>query len=154
MQLTLITVGKCKNAGFQKAAQDYIQRIGHYASLQEIQVKEEKTSNNIQEVILKEGQRLLQALPQNAIVIGLDPAGEHCTSEALAKKLSNMAIQGQSRVAFLIGGAFGLSPDVQKRADWCLSLSAMTFPHEMARMILLEQLYRAFTIIRGERYHK
>jgi len=154
MQLTLITVGKCKNTHFQKAAQDYIQRIGHYASLQEIQVKEEKASSNIQEVMLKEGQRLLQAVPQNAQVIGLDPTGTPYTSDALAQKLSTMAVHGQSRVAFLIGGAFGLSSDVQKRADWCLSLSNMTFPHEMARVILLEQIYRVFTIIRGESYHK
>ena len=154
MQLTLITVGKCKNAGFQQAAQDYIKRLGHYASFQEIQVKEEKSVGNPKEGIHKEGLRLLQAIPQNATVIGLDPAGKHCTSESLAQTLSNMAIRSQSRVAFLIGGAFGLSPDVQKKADWCLSLSKMTFPHEMARVILLEQLYRAFTIIRGEQYHK
>lgn len=154
MQLTLIVVGKCKNAGFQTAAKDYAQRIGHYASLQEIQVKEEKAPGNTQEGIQKEGQRLLQAVPNHAIIIGLDPAGKHDTSEALEQKLSQMAVQGQSRVAFLIGGAFGLSPEVLKRADWCLSLSKMTFPHEMARVILLEQLYRAFTIMRGESYHK
>ena len=154
MQLTLITVGKCRNAGFQKAAQDYMQRIGYYASLQEVQVKEEKTSNDIQEVLLKEGQRLLQAVPPNAIVIGLDPAGTPYTSEALAQKFATMAVHGQSRIAFLIGGAFGLSSAVQKRVDWRLSLSHMTFPHEMARVILLEQIYRIFTIIRGESYHK
>jgi 23S rRNA (pseudouridine1915-N3)-methyltransferase len=154
MQLTLITVGKCKNAGFQKAAQDYMQRIGRYASLQEIQVKEEKTSGNVQEVILKEGQRLLQAVPQNTMIIGLDPTGTPYTSDALAQKFEKMAVNGQSRVAFLIGGAFGLSSEVQNRADWCLSLSQMTFPHEMARVILLEQIYRIFTIIRGESYHK
>ncbi|MBT5832010.1 MAG: 23S rRNA (pseudouridine(1915)-N(3))-methyltransferase RlmH [Candidatus Latescibacteria bacterium] len=154
MQLTLITVGKCKNAGFQQAAQDYIKRLGHYASLKEIQVKEEKAVGNTKEVINKEGLRLLQAIPQNTIVIGLDPTGKHCTSEYLAQTLSDMALRSQSRVAFLIGGAFGLSPEVQKRANWCLSLSKMTFPHEMARVSVLEQLYRAFTIIRGEQYHK
>lgn len=154
MQLTLITVGKCKNAGFQQAAQDYIKRLGYYASLQEIQIKEEKAAGNNKEVVNKESLRLLQAVPQNAIIIGLDPTGKHCTSEQLAQTLSDMAIRSQSRVAFLIGGAFGLSSEVQKRAHWCLSLSQMTFPHEMARVILLEQLYRAFTIIRGEQYHK
>ena len=154
MQLTLITVGKCKNASFEKAAKDYAQRIGHYASFQEIQVKEEKAPQNVQEGIQKEGQRLLQAVPNNAVIIGLDPTGKHDTSEALSQKLSQMAVHGQSRVAFLIGGAFGLSTEVRKQADWCLSLSKMTFPHEMARVILLEQLYRAFTIMRGENYHK
>lgn len=154
MQLTLITVGKCKNAGFQKTATDYAQRIGHYASLQEIQVKEEKASGNIPEVIQKEGQRLLQAVPQNAQLVALDPTGKQCTSETLAQTLAQMAIGGQSRIAFLIGGAFGLSADVLQRANWRLSLSQMTFPHEMARTILLEQIYRAFTIIRGESYHK
>ena len=154
MQLTLITVGKCRNTHFQKAAQDYIQRIGYYASLREIQVKEEKTSGDIQEVLLKEGQRLLQAVPPNAIVIGLAPKGSSYTSEALAQKFATMTIHGQSRVAFIIGGAFGLSSTVQNRVDWSLSLSSLTFPHEMARVILLEQIYRTFTIIRGENYHK
>lgn len=154
MQITLITVGKCKNANFRKIAQDYIQRIGYYASLQEIQVKEEKASPDAQNAIQKEGQRLLQAIPQNAVVIALDPKGQHHTSEAFAQKLAHMGTHGQSRATFIIGGAFGLSIEVQARASWCMSLSHMTLPHEMARVILLEQLYRAFTIIRGESYHK
>jgi 23S rRNA (pseudouridine1915-N3)-methyltransferase len=154
MQLTLLTVGKCKNAGYQSASKDYIRRIGHYASFQEIQVKEEKASGDVEDVIVKEGQKLLLGIPRNTPFIALDPSGQPCTSETLATRISSAGIQGQSRMAFVIGGAFGLSCQVRNHAAWCLSLSEMTFPHELARVILLEQIYRAFTIIRGESYHK
>lgn len=87
------------------------------------------------------------------MVVALDPAGNLCRSEALARRLTDWRVQRQSRIAFLIGGPFGLAPRVLSRADWRLSLSPMTFPHELARVTLLEQLYRAFTIVRGENYH-
>ena len=88
------------------------------------------------------------------MVVALDPAGKLCSSETLAKGLTDLRVQSQSRIAFLIGGPFWACPSVLSRADWRLSLSPMTFPHELSRVILLEQLYRAFTIIRGENYHK
>ena len=154
MQLALLTVGKCKQAPMQAAARDYADRLKHYVSLQQIEVREERGAAARAQVLEKEGQRLLQALPERTLVVALDPAGKTCTSKALAKRLSNLALSGQSRLAFLIGGAFGLSSDVLNRADWRLSLSPLTFPHELARVILLEQLYRAYTIIRGENYHK
>ena len=156
MQIVLLAVGRCRHAGFRSAADDYMRRLRHYATLQEIEIKEERAARNssTDQVVQKEGERLLQALPDTAFAIALDPVGQTCTSEALAKRLSHWGMKGQSRLSFIIGGAFGLSPDVQKRANWRLSLSAMTFPHELSRVILLEQLYRAFTILRGESYHK
>ena len=97
---------------------------------------------------------LLQAIPDNAYTVALDREGESCGSEELSRKLARLGVGGKSRIAFVIGGAFGLGRSVIERADWRLSLSRMTFPHEMARLILVEQVYRALTIIRGEEYHK
>jgi 23S rRNA (pseudouridine1915-N3)-methyltransferase len=156
MQITLLTVGKLKEAYYRDAAQNYIKRLRHYATFDEIEVREERGSKNTQitDIVQKEGLRLLQALPPNALIIALDPIGKSCTSEALANQLTDLGIQRQSRLVCLIGGPFGLAPQILSRANWCLSLSPMTFPHELARVILLEQLYRAFTIIRGENYHK
>ena len=156
MQITTLTVGKLKETFYRDAAQNYIKRLRHYATFDEIEVREERGSKNtlVIKIVEKEGQRLLQALPPNALIIALDPTGKLCTSEALANQLTDLGIQRQSRLAFLIGGPFGLAPQILSRADWCLSLSPMTFPHELARVILLEQLYRAFTINRGENYHK
>ena len=156
MQITTLTVGKLKETFYRDAAQNYIKRLRHYATFDEIEVREERGSKNtlVINIVEKEGQRLLQALPPNALIIALDPTGKLCTSEALANQLTDLGIQRQSRLAFLIGGPFGLAPQILSRADWCLSLSPMTFPHELARVILLEQLYRAFTINRGENYHK
>ena len=156
MQITLFTVGKIKDACYRDAAQNYIKRLKHYAVYDEIEVREARSGKNARasEIKEEEGHRLLRALRPNAVVVALDPAGKLCSSETLAKGLTDLRVQSQSRIAFLIGGPFGLAPRVLSRADWRLSLSPMTFPHELARVILLEQLYRAFTIIRGENYHK
>lgn len=154
MQIVLLTVGKCRQAGFRAAAQDYIQRLRHYATFSEIEIKEERATIPVADVLRKEGERLLQAIPGGAYVIVLDPSGQPCTSDAFANRLSGLALQGKGRLAFVVGGAFGLSEDVRNRAAWMLSLSAMTLPHELARVLLLEQIYRACTILRGEKYHK
>lgn len=156
MQITLLAVGKCRQAGFREAAEDYARRLKHYAAYEEIDVREARAAAHvpIEDVRRREGERLLEAVPANAHVVVLDPTGRPCTSEAFARRLSDLALAGKSRLAFLIGGAFGLSAAVRDRADWRLSLSSLTFPHELARVILLEQIYRAFTILRGEKYHK
>jgi len=153
MQITLLTVGKAKEASYRDAAQNYIKRLKHYATFDEIEVREERNGQT-PDIVQKEGDRLLKALRPNTFVIALDPVGKSCNSETLAKCLADLSIHRQSRLIFMIGGPFGLAPNVLSRADWRLSLSPMTFPHELARVILLEQLYRAFTIIRGEKYHK
>ena len=156
MQITLLTVGKLKEACYKDAAQNYIKRLKHYATFDVVEVREERHHKSAQasDIVQKEGERLLQALRPNTYVIALDPAGQACNSEKLAKRLTDLGIKRQSRLTCIIGGPFGLSPQVLSRANWCLSLSTMTFPHELAHVILLEQLYRAFTIIRGENYHK
>lgn len=154
MQMTLLTVGKCRQAGFRAAAQDYIQRVRHYATFSEVEIKEERATIPVADVLRKEGERLLRAMPGGAYVIVLDAAGQPCTSEAFANRLSDLALQGKGRLVFVIGGAFGLSKDVRSQAHWVLSLSSMTLPHELARVLLVEQIYRACTILRGEKYHK
>ena len=156
MQITLVTVGRFKDACYRDAAQNYIKRLQHYVAYDEIEVREERGGKNarVSDIIEREGHRLLSALPPDATVVALGPSGKLCRSEILANRLNLMRVQRKSRLFFLIGGPFGLSSRVLSRADWHLSLSPMTFPHELARVILLEQLYRAFTIIRGENYHK
>ncbi len=156
MQITLLTVGKIKDACYRNAAQNYIKRLKHYVAYDEIEVREERGGKNarVSDIIEKEGHRLLHALHPDAVVVALGPSGKLCSSEALAKRLTHLRVQRKSRLIFFIGGPFGLASQVLSRADWHLSLSPMTFPHELARVILLEQLYRAFTIIRGENYHK
>ncbi len=156
MQISLLTIGRCRTPYLQEGGMDYARRIGRYATLNHIEAKEERAAGGMPaaEIVRREGERLLQAIPQNAFVVALDPAGPTCCSEDLAERISQLGLQGKSRIAFVIGGAFGLASEVIQRADWRLSLSPMTFPHELARLILLEQIYRAFTILRGERYHK
>ncbi len=156
IHITLLAVGKCRQLHFRNAAQDYAQRLKHYAVYSEIEVKETRAAGHvpINSVLHQEGERLIQALPKGSYAIALHPAGQTSTSEALSKRLSTLTGQGKNHLTFMLGGAFGLSEDVLAQANWCLSLSAMTFPHELARVILLEQLYRVFTIMRGESYHK
>ncbi len=156
MQITLLAVGRCRAAYLREGIDDYAQRIQRYATLNQMEIKEERAGKGSvrAETIRKEGQRLLQALPENSLAIALDPAGKTCTSEQLADRFAQLALQSRSRIAFFIGGAFGLAPEVINQAEWRLSLSPMTFPHELTRLILLEQIYRAFTILRGEKYHK
>lgn len=154
MQITLLCVGKLKAQPFRDGVAEYAKRLGRYTTLKQVDVKEERGNQPVEIVLAREGERLLQALPNRAFAVALDPTGQTGTSEDLAKRLSSLALNGKSRIAFLIGGAFGLSDAVFARADIRLSLSRMTFPHELARLILVEQLYRAFTIQRGEPYHK
>ena len=156
MEITLLTIGRCRTPYLQEGGTDYASRIGRYARLNHMEVKEERAAEGMSasEIVRREGERLLRAIPQNAFVVALDPAGQTCRSEDLAERISQLGLQGKSRIVIVIGGAFGLAPEVIRKSDWRLSLSPMTFPHELARLILLEQIYRAFTILRGERYHK
>jgi 23S rRNA (pseudouridine1915-N3)-methyltransferase len=156
MRIAVLTVGRCRNAHLREGAREYVSRIGRYAALEEIEVREQKVAKGlpVEEVLRREGERLLRVVPEGSFVIALDRNGESCRSEDLAKRLSDLGLSGKSRLAFVVGGAFGLDGQVLERADWRLSLSEMTLPHEMARLVLLEQIYRAFTILRGEDYHK
>jgi 23S rRNA (pseudouridine1915-N3)-methyltransferase len=129
---------------------DYTSRIDRYAKLDFKAIREERVGRSVkpEEIRQKEANRLLEAVPKGAYTFALDPKGE------MSNRISKLGLEGKSLMAFFIGGALGLSSQVVNAANWKLSLSRMTFPHEMAQLILLEQLYRAFTIQRGEKYHK
>ena len=152
----LVAVGKCRKRYLREGVTDYIDRINRYASLKHIELKEERTPKKgaAQGSLGVEAERILRSVPERAYLVAVDPAGDVCTSDALARRIRKIGIDGTSRIAFVIGGPSGLSSRVTRRADWRLSLSSLTFPHEIARLVLLEQIYRAFTIIRGEPYHR
>jgi 23S rRNA (pseudouridine1915-N3)-methyltransferase len=142
--LVVLAVGKVKEPGLREAIDDYVKRIERHFPLEEIEVKDAPVS------ALRAA--LERKLPAPAHVVALDVAGRSMTSEAFARWLESRATRGKGKVVFLIGGAEGLPPEIVASADEKLSLSAMTFPHRLARLILVEQLYRAVTILRGEPY--
>ena len=156
MQIMLLAVGKCRKPYLREGVSDYINRIRRYASLEHIELREERTPRKgaTPSGLCREGERILRSLPENAFLVALDPTGDTCSSDALARRIQRIGIEGMRRIVFVVGGPSGLSSPVIQRADWRLSLSSFTFPHEIARLILLEQIYRAFTITRGEPYHR
>lgn len=159
MNITIIAVGKLKEKYLKQGIEEYLKRLGPYAKVQIKEVADEKAPENmseaeIQNVKQKEGERLLSQVSQDTYVITLEIDGKMLTSEKFAAKLDELATYGKSKIAFVIGGSVGISDDVEKRSDLALSFSKLTFPHQMMRMILLEQVYRAFRIMRGEPYHK
>ncbi len=159
MKITLITVGKIKEKYFQDAICEYVKRLSKYCNLEIIEVQDEKTSENAsqreEEIVKeKEGERILKIIKDKQYVVALAIDGEQKTSEGLANFITNLQVQGKSELAFIIGGSLGLSKEVLHRADDKLSFSKMTFPHQLMRVILLEQIYRSFRIIKGEPYHK
>ena len=159
MKINLITVGKLKEKYLKQGIQEYLKRLSAYAKLDVIEVADEKAPENLsdaqmQEVKRKEGERILSHINQDTYVITLEINGKMLSSEQLAAKLDELATYGKSKVSFVIGGSLGISKDVQKRSDLALSFSKMTFPHQLMRLMLLEQVYRGFRIVRGEPYHK
>ena len=159
MKLTIVCVGKVKEKFYREAIAEFLKRLSKYSSVEIKEVPDEKTSEGASErenqmVREAEGRRILSALPENAYVISLEIEGRRLSSEALAEKLSSLFLQGKSHIAFVIGGSLGLSEQVCKRSDFALSFSDMTFPHQLMRVILLEQIYRSFRINAGEPYHK
>jgi len=159
MNITIISVGKLKEKFMRQGVEEYMKRLKAYAKVNIIEVPDERAPENLSEseataVKRKEGERILKHIGQNMYVITLEINGKMLTSEQLSKKLEDLSLYGQSRVAFVIGGSLGISDAVQQRSDMALSFSKMTFPHQLMRMILLEQIYRGFRIIRNEPYHK
>lgn len=159
MNISIIAVGKLKEKYLKQGIEEYLKRLGPYAKVQIREVADEKAPENmsdaeIQEVKRKEGERILANISRDTYVITLEIDGKMLTSEKFAAKLDELATYGKSNIAFVIGGSVGISEKVQKRSDLALSFSKLTFPHQMVRMILLEQVYRAFRIMRGEPYHK
>ncbi len=159
MKITCITVGKIKETYYTDAVKEYSKRLSRYCKLEIIELPDEKTpdgASQAQETAIKnrEGERILKAIREDAYVIALAIEGQAPDSVGLSQKLERLGIGGTSHVTFVIGGSLGLSSPVLKRADEKLSFSRMTFPHQLMRVILLEQLYRSFRIMKGEPYHK
>ncbi len=159
MKITIISAGKIKEKYFTEAIKEYLKRLSKYCKLIEEVVPDEKADENfspaeIEQVKLKEGQKILNKIPKNSYVIVLDINGVQLKSEEFAKKLNTLAIEGVSDITFIIGGSNGLSEEVISCADYKLSFSKMTFPHQLFKVILLEQIYRAYKINAGETYHK
>ena len=161
MKITVITVGKIKEKYLRDAIAEYAKRLSRYCKLEIVEVADEKTPDQASETVEeqirdKEGERILKYIRDDMYVITLEIGGKMLSSEELADKINMLGIQGQSSVAFVIGGSIGLGREVEvlKRSDYALSFSKMTFPHQLMRVILLEQVYRSYRIINGEPYHK
>lgn len=150
MKHELLLLGKTKERFIAEGVQEYTSRLQHYTSMKVTVLKEKGNSRNA----LAEGMLMLQAVPQAALIVALDAKGKQFSSEGFARKLAEWEMQGIKQVCYLIGGPDGHSAQVLQAADLLLSLSKMTFTHDMARMLLVEQLYRAYTINAGEKYHK
>ncbi|MDD3114429.1 MAG: 23S rRNA (pseudouridine(1915)-N(3))-methyltransferase RlmH [Anaerovibrio sp.] len=158
MRITIVTAGKIKEKYLTAGINEFLKRLGPFATVKIVEIQEERMKDNPseaekQQVLLQEGQRLLKQVPEGSYLFVLDVHGRQASSEELAEKIQALGLQGRSNLTFLIGGAFGLSQEVRRAADFRLSFSPMTFTHQMIRLLLIEQIYRAFKINRGEKYH-
>ncbi|MBQ3558336.1 MAG: 23S rRNA (pseudouridine(1915)-N(3))-methyltransferase RlmH [Agathobacter sp.] len=159
MKISVLCVGKVKEKFYRDAIDEFTKRLSRYCKLEIIEVVDEKTEeqaseNEIRLVKEKEGERLLKSIKDDAYVITLCIDGKQMDSEELSEKIEKLGISGISHIYFVIGGSLGLADAVIKRADYKLSFSKMTFPHQLMRVILLEQIYRAYRIMNHEPYHK
>ena len=159
MKIDIICVGKIKENYLIKGLEEYIKRMKAYASFSFIEVPDEKAPENLslaeQNIVKqKEGNRILSKINSKAFVYVLAIEGKERTSESFSKEIETLMIQGKSHVVFIIGGSLGLSKDVLKRSDTQISFGKMTYPHQLMRLIVSEQIYRAFKIMRNEPYHK
>ncbi len=159
MKITIITVGKIKETYLKDAISEYSKRLSKYCKLEILEVADEKTPDNASESLedtirTKEAERILKHIKDDAYVITLEINGKQLSSEELASKIEKLGIEGTSHIIFIIGGSIGLGREVLEKSDFALSFSKMTFPHQLMRVILLEQIYRSYRIITGEPYHK
>ena len=159
MKITVLTVGKIKEKYLRDAIVEYTKRLSRYCKLEIIEVADEKTpdnaSENAEEMIRqKEAERLLKYIREDAYLITLEIGGKQLTSEEFSEKIEKLGIQGTSHIIFVIGGSIGIGKAVLEKSDYALSFSKMTFPHQLMRVILLEQIYRSYRIISHEPYHK
>ncbi|MBQ9377154.1 MAG: 23S rRNA (pseudouridine(1915)-N(3))-methyltransferase RlmH [Schwartzia sp.] len=158
MKIAIVAVGKLKESYLRDGVAEYLKRLAPFARMEMIEVAEERLAGHFSEAekekaLAREGERLLARAPEGATRIVLDVSGRALSSEELAGEMRARMVGGASSFAFLVGGTFGLSPEVRAAADFRLSLSRMTFTHAMARLLLVEQIYRAFKIMNGEKYH-
>lgn len=159
MKITVIAVGRVKEKFYREALAEYAKRLGRYCKLEIVEVEDEKTPDRagaaVEQLIRKkEAERILKHIREDACVITLEILGKEYDSEQFASELERMTIQGISHIQFIIGGSLGLHEEIKKKADQAVSFSKMTFPHQLMRVILLEQIYRGYRIIHREPYHK
>ena len=158
MKITIVCAGKIKEKYLTAGIAEFMKRLKPFAQVEIREIHEEKMPDNPsaaekEQVLIKEGEKLLKLVPEGSYLFVLDVFGKERSSEELAASIDKLGLSGRSNITFLIGGAFGLSPEVRKAADELLSFSRMTFTHQMVRLLLVEQIYRAFKINRGEKYH-
>lgn len=159
MNVQIVCIGKLKEKYWQDGIEEYSKRLGRYCKLTINELKEARLPDKAslkdeEEVKLLEGRSILKSISDDSYVITLEIKGKRLTSPQLAEKIETLAVEGKSDIVFVIGGSLGLSKEVSERANFKLSFSDMTFPHQMMRLILLEQIYRSFKIIKNEAYHK
>jgi 23S rRNA (pseudouridine1915-N3)-methyltransferase len=159
MKITLICVGKLKEKYLSMAVEEYTKRLSRYCVIEIIELADEKTPDQASEAIedqikRKEGDRILKSIKADSFVIALVIQGAMLSTEELARKIDSLGVTGISHITFIIGGSLGLSEEVIKRAEYHLSFSKMTFPHQLMRVILLEQIYRSYRINTNQPYHK
>lgn len=159
MHITIIAIGKLKEKYLRDGINEYLKRLQSYAKVEIIELADEKEPYNASaaekdQIKIKEGEHIKAKLKPDSYVIALAIEGKQFTSPALAQKIDSLASSGNSHLTFVIGGSLGLSDEILKSADLLLSFSELTFPHQLMRLILLEQIYRSFRIIKGEPYHK
>ena len=158
-RVTILCVGKLKEKFYIDAATEYVKRLQRHCKLELIELPEQRLPDDpspaeIQKALRTEGDAIRERLPKGGAVIALCIEGRPCSSEELSRRMAEFGVQGKTQLTFLIGGSVGLDEDLKRQADWRLSMSPMTFPHHMARIMLLEQIYRAYQIAGGAKYHK
>ena len=159
MNITIVCVGRLKEKYWTDAAAEYSKRLQRYINLKIIELNDEKAPENLsdaqkEQVIEKEGSRIIKSIPEGSFVVTLEIEGKQLTSEELADFIKTKMVNGISSITFIIGGSLGLSKEVIKKSNYHLSFSKMTFPHQLMRVVLLEQIYRAEKILANEPYHK
>ncbi|MDN6196054.1 MAG: 23S rRNA (pseudouridine(1915)-N(3))-methyltransferase RlmH [Atopostipes suicloacalis] len=159
MKITIISVGKLKEKYLKAGIAEYSKRLKAYAKIKIIEVKDEPASQNlskkeIEQVKKTEGKRIINKIPKRAQIIALDLKGKEFSSEKFAKYINDTTIYGKSHLVYIIGGSNGLSSEVLKKSDLKISFGKLTYPHQLMRLILLEQIYRSFKILNNETYHK
>lgn len=158
-RVTVLCVGKLKEKFYIDAAAEYVKRLQRHCKLELIELPEQRLPDEpspaeIQKALRTEGDAIREKLPKGGAVIALCVEGRPCSSQELSRRMAEFGVQGKTQLTFLIGGSVGLDEDLKRQADWRLSMSPMTFPHHMARIMLLEQIYRAYQIAGGTKYHK
>lgn len=158
-KITILCVGKLKEKFYVEAAKEYIKRLQRFCKLELIELPEYRLPDNpsaaeIRHALEIESRSIREHLPHGSAIIAMCIEGKLCSSEKLSQKLQSFSISGKSQITFLIGGSVGLDPNLKETADWQLSMSPMTFPHHLARIMLLEQIYRSYQIELGTKYHK